>query len=175
MYAKLEESHSTRTHSSYSTSPGHLSGIAWTSHSCGDKCKRSTSFTHLDSINHPHHHDHSHRHHLSHTLSQGHNDNPFSITRSLISVSSDNETLKKLPDEMLSGDNGIEVSSDVINHDRNNGILNHELSKVVISRDSADVKISGERSNGSAKRELNCDALYLERSSDAINGKNKDS
>lgn len=38
-----------------------------------------------------------------------------------------------------------------------------------------DVKTSGERSNGSAKRELSSDAIYLERSSDVINGKNKDS
>ena len=171
----MEESHSTRIHSSHSTSPGHLSGIAWTSHSCGDKCKRSTSFTHLDSINHPHHHDHSHRHHLSHTLSQVHNDNPFSKIRNLISVSSENETLQKSPDEILSEDNGIEANSDVINHEHNNGTLNPELNKEAISRDSTDVKTSGERSNGSAKRELSSDAIYLERSSDVINGKNKDS
>jgi len=108
IYSKLEESHTTRTHSTSSASPhspkvhSSSSHIVLNSHSCNDLCRRSMS----------HSHDHSHRHSLhKHSAS----DNPFSRARSTSSITNVHEALKQKTDETrVSDDSGIDRSNDVI-------------------------------------------------------------
>lgn len=135
LYAKLEDSSSSRQSSSQNQ---HSTHIPWNSHNCGDKCHKSVSyvdFHHIGSSSS--HHDQSHRHALRpiHAYESTPKDihskhdsalNPFTRSRSQASsVSSVSDSLKLSHSATaVTQDSGIERSNDVIA--RKNGALSRE-------------------------------------------------